>query len=252
MNFRRAGIVAGILCITLLVAWLIFGKEEKVVLPLPIDEATETESAPKENVAKKIDEQTFSEKTEQYVIDVKYPITESASVNAYIREFVDDAIAQYKKDIAWTQEGEVQSQVLSFNIIYKTVSTEKAENFIFTIGTYTGGAHGLYALKVIRFTPEGKPIYENGIFKNTSEALKLKAPFVQKELEKREFANKEWIADGAAPKIDNYKNIVITDTGITVMFEPYSVAPYAAGVQEVDVPLWVFEKVANMDLFTKE
>lgn len=41
---------------------------------------------------------------------------------------------------------------------------------------------------------------------------------------------------GAAPTAQNYANFTLTATGLSVHFDPYQVAPYAAGLPEVEIP----------------
>jgi hypothetical protein len=42
---------------------------------------------------------------------------------------------------------------------------------------------------------------------------------------------------GTAPTHENFQEIGITKAGLTVLFNPYQVAPYARGVPEVKIPL---------------
>ncbi len=61
----------------------------------------------------------------------------------------------------------------------------------------------------------------------------------------------EWIATGAGPKAENFDSWNITKTGILINFDPYQVAAYAAGPQDVLIPYeeiksilkqnWVFQ-----------
>jgi hypothetical protein len=45
------------------------------------------------------------------------------------------------------------------------------------------------------------------------------------------------ILQGTEPTHQNFQEVGITKTGLTVLFGPYQVAPYARGVQEVRIPL---------------
>lgn len=252
MNFKRAGILAIVLVVTLVGATLFFNSEKKISFPLPGTEepVVDTDATPKSFT--EIKKETFSEDARHYVLEVEYPVTDNASVNAYIREFTDSVIENYKKDVTWAESVEnPKDEHLSLTVTYESIATEKIKNYRFTIGTYTGGAHGLQATKVMRFTPDGRPVAVEGLFTDTKSALQAIAPVVKRELAKGDFANADWIAEGAAPDIANYQNIIVTNKGITVVFDPYSVAAYAAGMQEIAVPLSAFEKTAKVDFFTK-
>src|SRR5262249_1630530 len=46
----------------------------------------------------------------------------------------------------------------------------------------------------------------------------------------------DMMTTGASPRADNYRAVAITKKGLWVTFDPYQVAPYAAGPQNVLVP----------------
>lgn len=47
----------------------------------------------------------------------------------------------------------------------------------------------------------------------------------------------QWISEGTAPKEENFENFLITDNALIIIFDPYEVAPYAAGSVFVEIPL---------------
>jgi hypothetical protein len=109
----------------------------------------------------------------------------------------------------------------------------------------------LQATHTFAFDATGAPITLNDIFSNPDAGLKDVALFVQKEIEKKKISDLQWIKDGAAPIQDNYQTFVVGDTGITFIFDPYQVAPYAAGVQNILVPFSVFKSNTNTKLITQ-
>jgi hypothetical protein len=54
-----------------------------------------------------------------------------------------------------------------------------------------------------------------------------------------------WIENGTAPTGDNYKNFLISQEGFVVLFDPYQVAPYAAGEQRVVIPYAALERFVD-------
>lgn len=185
-----------------------------------------------------------------YKITATYPVTESESVTNYFRTFVDDAVTQFKQDTAWVADIEnPEANSVSLEIDYTRVKGAQADNYIFQIATYTGGAHGLEATKTFTFLPDGAPVTVAMLFTNGVEGLKTVAPLVQKQLKNREFSEDNWITEGAAPIEQNYQNFTITDNAVTFIFDPYQVAAYAVGVQKVVIPVSAFAKIANADVF---
>jgi peptidoglycan-N-acetylglucosamine deacetylase len=185
-----------------------------------------------------------------YKITAVYPVTKSETVNQYFTSFVTDTITQFKQDTAWVSEPDAQTegQDLSLDLGFIERKTNRADNYTFTTTTYTGGAHGLETNKTFSFTEAGKLINWKDLFTDSDKGLDLISTYVQNELQVRNISNKDWILEGAGPTEDNYQNFLVTDQGITILFDPYQVAPYAAGPQTVDVPMSVFQKVANQHL----
>ena len=52
----------------------------------------------------------------------------------------------------------------------------------------------------------------------------------------KEYSNKEWLEKGLDTKAENYSNFILTENGIIVIFNGYTVAPFVAGTFEVEIP----------------
>lgn len=50
-------------------------------------------------------------------------------------------------------------------------------------------------------------------------------------------SDKEMLSIGTAPELDNYNSIALIPNGIRIFFQPYQVAPWSAGPQQVDITL---------------
>ncbi len=200
--------------------------------------------------SQEVDKIVVKESTTNYTIDASYPKVASDSMTLQFKNYVEGQIAGFKEDTAWVGEVESASSTsLTLDISYEFVGGKNAQNYIFTINSYTGGAHGMQTRKTFSFNREGQLLTLSNLFSNGTDGLPTFAALVQKELEKRPGADKDWIADGAAAKEDNYASFLVTDAGITVLFDPYQVASYADGPIDVAIPLSSFKKIANKDLF---
>ena len=49
--------------------------------------------------------------------------------------------------------------------------------------------------------------------------------------------NDDMLRSGTAPEAENFSSFALTPEGIRIFFQPYQVAPWAAGPQVVDIPL---------------
>jgi hypothetical protein len=216
----------------------VYGNKEITPAPTPQEENI---SWPSKEIKKEI----ISEKTAAYRIDAVYPVAEGNAATMYFKAFVDEEIAVFKKN---SEDAVADEQLLmTLDITYEEKKSANADNYIFTVTTDTGGAHGLQVHKTFSFDELGKLLTINDLFSN--EGLKTISSFIEKELNKRDYADSRWIKEGTAPLEENYRNFYITDQGITFIFDPYQVAPYAAGTQNVSVPIRVFASVSNKDLF---
>jgi hypothetical protein len=201
-----------------------------------------------------VKEETIKDDKSYYIIDATYPVVKDAVITEYFKSFVDDAIAQFKDDTSWAagdgaDVAPAEASSLSLNITYKEQKSTRADNFVFSLTTYTGGAHGLSATKSFTFSPTGQVINLNSLFTNEDKGLQAVAAYVQQELSKRPDADPQMIKDGTVAKAENFLNFMVTDTGITFTFDPYQVAPYSSGTQTVDVPVSAFKTYATKDIF---
>ncbi len=104
---------------------------------------------------------------------------------------------------------------------------------------YTGGAHDAMALSTMMLDKDGNQVDPWSLFENVDEELpKISAEARRQLREKLSEDNLEaiesMIEGGTEPKRENFKHIVRTDTGVRIYFDPYSVAPWAAGIQYID------------------
>lgn len=109
-----------------------------------------------------------------------------------------------------------------------------------------GTAHPNYFVHTFNynFTDLGLLSFSD-LFKKDSIAkdsyLKFVAEFCRKSLMEQQekigvSVAEEMIAEGTAPKLENYKNFLVSEKGITIVFNPYQAGPYVVGEQRVFIP----------------
>lgn len=239
MNKKQ--IILGIVSLGILVAFATVGFHTSKPVDTTISVAWPSEETGQGKV---------EEKTEHYTITAVYPKTSSDAISMYFKSFVDEQVSQFKEDTSWVNDTESASDGdLSLDISYKAVNVSTAQNYVFLVNSYTGGAHGLQFRKTFSFNKEGQLLTLANMFSNGIEGLTDFSKLVQKELLKREGADKDWIADGTAPREENYRAFVVTDTGLTVLLDPYQVAPYSDGAIDISILSSDFAKIANPELF---
>ena len=247
---KRSSIIPAIFILVVaigIIAYMLMrGEGDMVINQTPEPSSSQSGVWPSEEVR----QETVNDSGRGYKITAVYPVTASDTVTTYFRTFVDETILQFKTDTAWVADIEnPEENAVALDITYTREKGMTADNYIFLLAMYTGGAHGLQATKTFTFTPDGTPVTIDMLFTNNAEGLKTIAPLVQKELMTRDFAEEGWVTDGTAPTEQNYKNFTVTDAGLTFIFDPYHVAPYSAGMQKVTIPLTSFKKIANTEVF---
>ncbi|MBS2037367.1 DUF3298 domain-containing protein [bacterium] len=103
--------------------------------------------------------------------------------------------------------------------------------------SYQGGAHPSHAQIGVMISPKTqKQIKLADCFKKGSPWLTSLADYCKQKLKEDKDLTPEDINQGAAPKAENYADVLPGAKGLTVYFQEYQVGPYAAGPQEVLVP----------------
>ena len=117
-------------------------------------------------------------------------------------------------------------------------------SMLFTIYQDEGGAHGETLLQSVTYDTKLKKTVSiteatgytiDEIATQCNEYLFANLKYGGDDAESKE-ARESWIYDGTMADDSNYKIFTYDGKTLTVYFEPYTVAPYAYGVQKVELP----------------
>ncbi len=188
----------------------------------------------------KISKQDISLKTAAYEIELEYPRTGNPAVDAALTLFVRQRIAEYKSDSADHQKDE---NPYSFDVSY---SVERNDVHVFAVlfseSSYTGGAHPngfFYSLNFLM--PDGAQVFLPEVLDGKRGLARL-SQYAIADLKKQmdgpdSMSDDDWLKRGAGPPATNFAVFILQPDYIDIQFPPYQVAAYAAGPQEVKVPL---------------
>lgn len=103
----------------------------------------------------------------------------------------------------------------------------------------TGGAHPNTFFHTWTYDAEtGKVFKFQDLFQPEHNPLWTIYPIVKEKLLAAEISDEDWIERGSGEtNFENYRNFVIDGEELVLIFEPYQVAAYAAGPQEVRIPM---------------
>ena len=204
-------------------------------------------------------------KAKHYTMDAEYPQIEGDSrfdnFNREARNLITKDVVAFKTsetsaeaDTGSETPAETMDSTLDigYEIRYATDDLISVE---FTEGTYErGAAHGNSNTTVLNYdVKNGKKLALADLFTPKSNFLGVISAYCIKDLRERAKKDKDAMLDeemmksGAAPQADNYRAWAITRKGLWITFDPYAVAPYAAGPQHVLVPYSALKDIMKPD-----
>ncbi|MDX6497350.1 MAG: hypothetical protein QOG23_610 [Blastocatellia bacterium] len=204
-------------------------------------------------------------KAKHYTVDAEYPQIEG---DARFDNFNREARNLITKDVAAFRTSETSEETdagsetpaetldstldIGYEIRYATDDLISVE---FTEGSYErGAAHGNSGTTVVNYdVKNGKKLALADLFNPRSNFLSLISEYCLKDLRERSKKDKDAMFDeemmksGASARADNYRAWAITKKGLWITFDPYAVAPYAAGPQHVLVPYSALKDILKPD-----
>lgn len=202
----------------------------------------------------------ITEHAQYYDIDMAYPSATplaSASANvqavAIMKAAMQSTANQFVKDgnFANLTPKDVQMMGLdqqkeSLGAQYKMYTGTHTVSYAFDIFEDTLGAHPNTFYQTFTFdTGTGAQLGLNDIFADENYLSELstianqKLPAILADREQIDVGevDTDYIAQGAAPKAENYQDWYISGSSLVIVFPPYQVGPYALGTIEMPIPL---------------
>lgn len=170
-------------------------------------------------------------KIKAYYPDIKYPLLDKVitdKINKYIDEFKDNVIDIPVK----------QNQYYTFYLLYDMYSYQDFISYVFSIETYTGGAHPNHDIFTVTYDKSTDKIVTMADLIETNPNFLNTASSTARE----ELINNPGIVDinmlnsGTTAEIDNFSRFAFSSDGIVFFFTQYQIAPYSSGTFEITVP----------------
>lgn len=172
--------------------------------------------------------------------------TLAKEANAVINAFVNDQIAEFKKNVAdgiTTDTPKDASSEFSMRWSPQMLSPTIL-SLRFDYSEYIeGAAHPNTESRILNYDLKRHLLLSTGaLFASSTQALPFLSNYsrnalhtILADVSKEEFA--AVAIPGTEPIHDNFEAVALTKTGLLVIFNPYQVAPYARGAVQVEVPL---------------
>ena len=211
------------------IAYLFLGDQREITAQPTTQEATSTSIT--------VATSTISEETADYSIDAEYPRFGIPAIDAKIQAKSVAAVADLKSQASNDEPAKndfpQDAYAAHFGSIY---TSDKLISVRFYTGDYTGGAHGLpYIFGMTFDRASGDELTLDEALALTGKSLTQVATAAKAKLQTQLGDDILDIA-GADPDPKNYASFYVTKSDVVFIFQPYQVAPYAAGAPEVAIP----------------
>jgi hypothetical protein len=189
-------------------------------------------------------------------IDVHYPVFGKILIDQDIALWAHRVVETFTKglgdDHANTRKARNELRA-SYTVSY---ASPRSLTVTYEVWTYTGGIHGNNDIITLSYDVEsGQRLLFEDLIVATDTALERLAAYCSKALRVPlgEDLDEAMLKSGTAPELDNYSSFSLFPAGLRIHFQPYQVAPFAAGAQRVDVPLEVIlDAGPHMELWGKK
>lgn len=195
----------------------------------------------------------------EYTIKARYPQLVGArdasalQFNRAVKEVITGEVGEFKKDFPEPEPNDLMGERQnSFDADYSIdYSGPDLISVSFGISTYfTGAAHPNHHSVVLNYDMKsGRTLQLSDLFKPRSNYLQAISDYTIAALKKKlgPDPDTEQIQDGAGPAPENFRSWNITRQGLSLTFDPYRVASYAAGAHVIVIPYAALRNVINMD-----
>lgn len=193
----------------------------------------------------------------KYSIDLKYPSFNfgpealmgmrgvAGDMNTYIDTLEKSWVRDFKDNLNYftydTAFNDMTSQLVTdYNTSYSLNSFVSIELSCYEFIAGTAHPNHFTTTFNYAFTDKGVLNFAD-LFTPDSGYLQFVSEYCRKSLiEQQRQAGAEQVSDmieeGTKPVAENYKNFIVNDKGITIIFNPYQAGPYATGEQRVTIP----------------
>jgi len=206
-----------------------------IVMYSPLTSLFNSQSNDSQNTTSlSVETKNIQDETDTYKIDVQYPQFGISSVDARIQSAVQnvaDGFKGYSPIPADSAAGKNQLTGIFDHVYIGDDYISFAQQFY----EYTGGAHGNPSVGTLTFErTTNRELDITDLLDLTGLSLDQIATQASTTLAIK-YGDAFW-SDGTNPNAENYANFVVSTSTVTVIFNPYQVAPYAAGMPEVTFP----------------
>lgn len=173
-------------------------------------------------------------------IDVHYPVLGNAAIDDDIKEWATQLADNFETE--FVEEVTENHTPYELNTTYSLLrpAADTTVTVVWEVASYTQGAHGNVDIVTSSYSlPDGEPLAIGDLFADLGTALNLLSERAYAQLSRTlgDMLDEDMLRGGTSPDPDNFSSVALIPGALRVFFQPYQVAPWAAGSQSVDIPL---------------
>lgn len=174
-------------------------------------------------------------------VELSYPSFGMNAVDEDIRLWIESIAATFEREMmaSFADAAELEKYELTCSYTLSRPSAD-AVSVLFEIWTYTGGVHGNLDVITLNYSfITGQRLTLVDIFEDVDKALALMSATSRDVLMRRlgGGVGEQMILDGTEADVNNFSSLSLDPEGVRIHFQPYQVAPWAAGAQSVSMTL---------------
>lgn len=177
-----------------------------------------------------------SDVTEFYEMEISYPAfndDEYAKLNKEIADYINNQWNNFLVNFVASDDYDPFSMKYVFDLQSEVYFSNDIVSVVLSVWIFSGGAHGNLYTKTFCFdTLDQKYIdIETASGRSLINISEICRDCLYKDLKKMDdnYCADEWFYEGTAPKKDNFTKFYVDERTVTVIFDPYDVAPYVYG-----------------------
>lgn len=184
----------------------------------------------------------------KYTVELNYPFIDGLEAFNQASQAIAERIADAFLENLATFPPVNDPNLMSYSSVSMDYSvleeTPEVISVYFQISEYySGAAHPFPFSAVLNYDVHDQQVLDlSDLFQPDADYLRVISEYVTNEL-----CGEEWFTftDGVLPEAENYQIWNLTPEGLLITFDPYMVAPYAAGFIKVVVPYDEFIGIVN-------
>lgn len=190
--------------------------------------------------------QTIIAESDTQTVSVHFPSTGYTKIDNILFEFANNRIELFGQETANIQVHNEENLPYELHIEYEIkYETSTHISILFMESKFMGGAQPQTTRYTFNFNIEqGRQLALRDLFKGSSAYLEILSQYAYKALITDRILNitldEEWVTKGVAPIESNFKQFLIYENGIIVLFDKYQLGPAFIGEPMLDVPFNVF------------